>query len=539
MSGSQSEKNSSVFEEANPFPESLASAKEIDGVQRTEVLTETENVPSGETEEVSLASVQNHESSDILDETPMINTQVPETQPVDDPFESSEAFDLEAMAKEIDQLSFDDEKITDQHENDKDFPEETAPVEQAADNTDFWNVLEDSQMTSFTDVLEQSGDLSIDLLLPVEELDPVEDTEEPLQDEIKTKSNPLHDNDDIKIVSLTGYGIEPAEMMNLLQQVEPGSRKPFRFPSHVISLDNTDTAESVLLSDEQKHDAEISEDVAETAADVAFSDNAINMEIPEIIEPVKEDVQIATEPNIMFLSQEELVEDKIADTQPEKESESVEESLSVPEEISSEEPAPIVPEPEAEEDSYEKFSLTPVDLFEAEKIAREEIMLLSEDDLIEELGEYEVFPDTDEKNSKTESARSVNVESGKSKEGITYYSASESQMKSDHCKSIESDVLSNSTLIIEEDVEEIRKKLVLIEEEDVVLDITDKVVILDDADDVNRMAAGISEEKREDMKKLLHYLDGLFDKLPEDVVRNFADSEYFDIYVKIMNEFGE
>ena len=53
---------------------------------------------------------------------------------------------------------------------------------------------------------------------------------------------------------------------------------------------------------------------------------------------------------------------------------------------------------------------------------------------------------------------------------------------------------------------------------------------------MDRFVASIPEAKREDMKRLLRYLDGLFEKLPEDVVKRFADSEYFDLYVKIMNE---
>jgi hypothetical protein len=46
------------------------------------------------------------------------------------------------------------------------------------------------------------------------------------------------------------------------------------------------------------------------------------------------------------------------------------------------------------------------------------------------------------------------------------------------------------------------------------------------------------DEKQDDLKKLMKYLDGLFEKLPEDVVRNFADSEYFDIYVNVLNDMG-
>ena len=63
-------------------------------------------------------------------------------------------------------------------------------------------------------------------------------------------------------------------------------------------------------------------------------------------------------------------------------------------------------------------------------------------------------------------------------------------------------------------------------------------MLIEDECDVDRFIAGIPESKRAEMKRLLTYLDGLFEKLPEDVVKKFADSEYFDLYVKIMNDFG-
>ena len=43
---------------------------------------------------------------------------------------------------------------------------------------------------------------------------------------------------------------------------------------------------------------------------------------------------------------------------------------------------------------------------------------------------------------------------------------------------------------------------------------------------------------REELRKMIHYLDGLFDALPEDTVRQFSQSSYFDLYKKIMSELG-
>ncbi|MGB4267748.1 MAG: hypothetical protein WBK20_01060 [Spirochaetota bacterium] len=71
-----------------------------------------------------------------------------------------------------------------------------------------------------------------------------------------------------------------------------------------------------------------------------------------------------------------------------------------------------------------------------------------------------------------------------------------------------------------------------------ITNITDQVIILDSKEDVNRFVDTLPVEKQENIRKLLKYLDSLFDKLPEDVIKNFANSEYFDLYVKVLNELG-
>ncbi|MBL8020630.1 MAG: hypothetical protein JNM27_13250 [Leptospirales bacterium] len=44
--------------------------------------------------------------------------------------------------------------------------------------------------------------------------------------------------------------------------------------------------------------------------------------------------------------------------------------------------------------------------------------------------------------------------------------------------------------------------------------------------------------QKQELKKMISYLDQLFDKLPEDTVREFSHSEYFDLYKKIMQDLG-
>jgi|GEM_PF-1444918 len=115
--------------------------------------------------------------------------------------------------------------------------------------------------------------------------------------------------------------------------------------------------------------------------------------------------------------------------------------------------------------------------------------------------------------------------------------------------SIEEDLSASNALIFEEDIAEIISNLksqidgtdvvkVDIKVVDEVLDITNDIVIIEDEIDVDRFIQDISEDKQDSMKKLFTYLDGLFEKLPEKTIKNFADSEYFDLYVKILNEMG-
>lgn len=70
-----------------------------------------------------------------------------------------------------------------------------------------------------------------------------------------------------------------------------------------------------------------------------------------------------------------------------------------------------------------------------------------------------------------------------------------------------------------------------------IIDITDQVIILEDSNNVEAFTSQFPD-KKEDLAKLFSYLDGLFEKLPEEAVKKFAQSEYFDLYVKVMNEIG-
>ena len=110
-------------------------------------------------------------------------------------------------------------------------------------------------------------------------------------------------------------------------------------------------------------------------------------------------------------------------------------------------------------------------------------------------------------------------------------------------KSIEANI-SRSAVVFEEDIESIRTKLDdlrgthgIVSKESVP-DISDSVIIIDDENDIDRFIDNMPAEKQIKLKKLLQYLDGLFEKLPEDVIKNFANSEYFELYSKVLNDLG-
>ncbi len=122
-----------------------------------------------------------------------------------------------------------------------------------------------------------------------------------------------------------------------------------------------------------------------------------------------------------------------------------------------------------------------------------------------------------------------------------YMGASSSEIWPIEKQSIEEDVVADQALVYEESVEDIRRVLsnyrrTKKQHPDDVMDISDEIVIIDDKSDIERFADTFGPEKRENIKKLLQYLDGLFEKLPEDVIRKFAESEYYNLYMRIMKE---
>ncbi|MCX7677999.1 MAG: hypothetical protein N2316_02155 [Spirochaetes bacterium] len=122
-----------------------------------------------------------------------------------------------------------------------------------------------------------------------------------------------------------------------------------------------------------------------------------------------------------------------------------------------------------------------------------------------------------------------------------YVGSSVSELTALEKQSIERDLTMRDAVVFEESIEDIRRVLLNYRRTrkkrvDDIIDITDEIVIIDDSSDVERFVNSFEPEKRQDLKKLLKYLDGLFEWLPEELIRKFANSEYYNLYVKIMNE---
>ncbi len=121
-----------------------------------------------------------------------------------------------------------------------------------------------------------------------------------------------------------------------------------------------------------------------------------------------------------------------------------------------------------------------------------------------------------------------------------YLGGSAERMNRSEKRSVEEDLASGFAVIFEENADDIRRLLANYRKSRKtpasMVDISDDIILLDDGADVERFAGTMAVEKRKNIQALLKYLDGLFEKLPEDVIRKFAESEYFNLYVQVLNE---
>ena len=55
---------------------------------------------------------------------------------------------------------------------------------------------------------------------------------------------------------------------------------------------------------------------------------------------------------------------------------------------------------------------------------------------------------------------------------------------------------------------------------------------------LNEKEIGTHDIDQAEMRKVVSYLDNLLGELPDHVIRKFAQSEYFDLYKKVMDQLG-
>jgi len=459
------------YEELNDFPEKVILGNDSD---HDVVLPRRDDVIdlSAELEEILFLEDSPARPSDpIVDESPALKKAI----------KKPDAYDVELLASEIDSLGQASRKTQPKPE---DSINDILGIEDLA-------VIDD--LSVLYDVVKSSSESELGVLEPVSELSTGEDRAFLIQDqETVSESVPLwKESDDFRITEVEGIdGVTPDSLMDYfharMQGIDPISKKvapsaaPRRSPvdSRTIRKDSASDDISIpfidIISEDLPDAIPSSDDEIEM---VVFGDESVTEKSPpEFIQEIIEPKQV-----------------KIPDS----------------------------------------FTLKPMDLNEAERIAREEIVIINEDDLIEELESMDLLPVSEHEPEKGTVRPDSDVH-------FEYVTPAESAIDDSHRKKIEDEVESDSALIIEEDVQDIRQKLETTAKasstDEEIIDITDHVIIIDDAEDMDRFVASIPEAKREDMKRLLRYLDGLFEKLPEDVVKRFADSEYFDLYVRIMNE---
>lgn len=473
-----------VFEEINPFPEKVADSLSIDG---DEITIPDDSEITGSHEEILLSEdISARPSKPIEDENIPGGFKNRSSAPATD------IFDIESLSREIDSMgAF------------------SANVEENISKKEFWDVLDDEEIKMIDDVSLNSGDSFLDTLEPVNDLgmlDTGDDKALLIQEKEETETSPLWlENNDFVITEVEGFGdIRPKDFISTLQSgaLNKKAAKSAGTVSAVIP--------DVFIDDSQILSAEPSVPVQKPKT-ASTKRKYEDIDIPFII----------VDAGPVIPEYEESVNDRgIIELE-------AEDAVPVPQSVPKSVPVPAKKEVKVPD----SISLKPIDLGEAEKIAREDMVILNEDDLIEELETYDLTPAKEEQKTVTSITRNFD-----------YLTPKDSAITESHRSSIEADVQSDNAVIIEENVDDIYAKLgnmtkvIVDNKKEEVIDITDRIVILDDGSSMETFLETMPEHKRDDMKKLLEYLDGLFDKLPEDVVKRFADSEYFDLYVNVMNE---
>jgi pilus assembly protein FimV len=74
-----------------------------------------------------------------------------------------------------------------------------------------------------------------------------------------------------------------------------------------------------------------------------------------------------------------------------------------------------------------------------------------------------------------------------------------------------------------------------VEDDDIALS-SDEINKILDSQDESDAGFAFSTVNKDDVKRLMTYIDELMGSMPEEFVQEFAKSEYFELYKKVMDE---
>jgi len=107
----------------------------------------------------------------------------------------------------------------------------------------------------------------------------------------------------------------------------------------------------------------------------------------------------------------------------------------------------------------------------------------------------------------------------------------------DETRSIEIDNLDENTLVIEENLDEQSLNIISDGEETTSSSIEEPSEISNEVDETKSDSSDLTPN-REQLRDVIGYLDNLLGELPKDVIEKFAQSDYFNLYQKIMDDLG-
>ncbi|MCP4723545.1 MAG: hypothetical protein GY863_00840, partial [bacterium] len=138
--------------------------------------------------------------------------------------------------------------------------------------------------------------------------------------------------------------------------------------------------------------------------------------------------------------------------------------------------------------------------------------------------------------------KSVSASDQKSSKNYKYILPRSDSLTDEERISIEEDLISESALIFEEDVDQIKERLEQIMKkkiQETIQDITDRITIIEDGTESNEAVIQEVKEKKKELGRLFKYLDELFGKLPEKTIEEFAGSEYYELYEKVLKDLNK